>query len=90
MGGIAEAVITVLSRDRELLPGGERIVRLTIGEDEAAEERRLWADYYEAMARVLEIMQLGGTVEPAVSRILAEDATAGRAIARIKEIRRIG
>lgn len=65
-------------------------MRSTISEDEAAEERRLWADYYEAMARVLEIMRLEGTAGAAVSRILAEDATAGRAIARIKEIRRIG
>lgn len=65
-------------------------MRSTVSEDEAAEERRLWADYYEAMARVLEIMRLEGTAEAAVSRILAEDATAGRAIARIKKIRRIG
>lgn len=65
-------------------------MRLTVSEAEAAEERRLWADYYEAITRIVEIMRLEGTAEPAVSRILTENATATRAIARIKEIRRIG
>lgn len=57
--------------------------------EEVAEERRLWADYYEAMARVLEIMRREGTAGGAVSRIVEEDAIAGRALARIKEIRRL-
>jgi len=57
--------------------------------EEAAEERRLWADYYEAMARVLEIMRRDGTAAGALSRIVEEDTIAGRAIARIKEIRGI-
>lgn len=65
-------------------------MRLTVSEAEAAEERRLWADYYEAITRIVEIMRLEGTAEAAVSRILTENATATRAIARIKEIRRIG
>jgi hypothetical protein len=54
--------------------------------EEAAEERRLWADYYEAMERVLEIMRREGTVDSAVPRIVAEDAIASRAIARIKQL----
>ena len=70
-------------------PVGQEIVHSTLSEDEAAEERRLWADYYEAMARVLEIMQREGTVGGALSRIVEEDAIANRAIARIKEIHRI-
>jgi len=61
----------------------------TLTPEDAAEERRLWADYYEAMARVLEIMRREGTAGGALSRIVEEDAVAGRAIARIKEIRRI-
>jgi hypothetical protein len=58
----------------------------TLTPDEAAEERRLWADYYEAMERVLEIMRREGTVDAAVPRIVAEHAIAGRAIARIKQL----
>ena len=60
-----------------------------VSEDDAAEERRLWADYYEAIARVLEIMRLEGTAEAAVTRIVAEDAIAACALARIKELRGI-
>jgi hypothetical protein len=58
----------------------------TLTPEEAAEERRLWADYYEAVARILEIMRREGTAEAAVSRIVAEDSTASRAIARIKQL----
>ena len=58
----------------------------TLTPAEAAEERRLWADYYEAMVRVLEIMRREGTAESAVPRIAAEDAIASRAIARIKQL----
>jgi hypothetical protein len=61
----------------------------TLTPEEAAEERRLWADYYEAVARILEIMRREGTAEAAVSRIVAEDSTASRAIARIKQLHRI-
>jgi len=56
---------------------------------EAAEERRLWADYYEAAARALEIMRAEGTSRSALARILAEDAKASAAMKRIKEIRGI-
>lgn len=54
--------------------------------EEAAEERRLWADYFEAVQRVLEIMRREGTAAPAVTRIVAEDSTASQAIARIKQL----
>ena len=64
-------------------------MRLRISSEEAAEERRLWADYYEATARVLEIMRSAGTDGEAVPRIVEEDAVASRALARIKEIRGI-
>jgi hypothetical protein len=56
---------------------------------EAAEERRLWADYYEATARTLEIIRSEGTDGLALPRIVAEDARAAAAIQRIKEIRGI-
>ena len=62
-------------------------MRVTITSAEAAEERRLWADYYEAMARVLEIMRREGAAGVALLRIVAEDTLASRAMARIKEIR---
>lgn len=65
---------------------GQKIVHSTLGEAEAAEERRLWADYYEAVVRVLEIIRREGTAGGALLRIVEEDAIAGRAIARIKEI----
>ena len=65
---------------------GPIAVHDTLTPEEAAEERRLWADYYEAVARILEIMRREGTAEAAVSRILAEDSTASRAIARIKQL----
>jgi hypothetical protein len=56
---------------------------------EAAEELRLWADYYEATARILEIMRAEGTTIATLMRIAAEDAKAAAAIARIKAIRGI-
>jgi hypothetical protein len=58
----------------------------TLTPEQAAEERRLWADYYEAMERVLEIMRREGTAQAAVPRIVAEDAIASSAIARIKQL----
>jgi hypothetical protein len=58
----------------------------TLTPEEAAEERRLWADYYEAVARILEIMRREGTAEAAIGHIVAEDSTASRAIARIKQL----
>jgi hypothetical protein len=61
-------------------------VRQILTPDEAAEERRLWADYYEAVERVLEIMRREGTLDAVLPRIVAEDSTASRAIARIKKL----
>jgi hypothetical protein len=55
--------------------------------DEEAEERRLWADYYEAVARAVEIMRAEGTSAATLLRIAAEDAKAAAALRRIKEIR---
>lgn len=63
--------------------------RFALSEGEAAEERRLWADYYEARARVVEIIRREGTGAGALSLILEADAMAARAIARIKELHRI-
>lgn len=54
---------------------------------EEAEERRLWADYYDATARALEIMRSEGTSTATLLRIAAEDEKAAAAIKRIKEIR---
>ena len=65
---------------------GSVAVHDTLTPEEAAEERRLWADYYEAVARILDIMRREGTAESAVPLIVAEDSTASRAIARIKEL----
>jgi hypothetical protein len=60
----------------------------TAGTD--AEELRLWADYYEAMQRALEILRRDGTAHAALSGILAQDTIARRAIGRIKQIHGIG
>ena len=54
--------------------------------EEAAEVRRLWADYYEATARAVEIMRAEGTCETVLSRIAAESATASAAMRRLKAI----
>jgi Trk K+ transport system NAD-binding subunit len=64
-------------------------MRDVITPKEAAEERRLWADYYEAIARVVEIIRAEGTTETTLSRIVVEDAKAAIAMRRIKEIRGI-
>jgi hypothetical protein len=64
-------------------------MHVTITPEEAAEERRLWADYYEATVRAVEIMQREGTASAALARIVAEDSLANRAMARIKKIRGI-
>jgi hypothetical protein len=65
---------------------GPAVGRLTLTPEEAAEERRLWADYYEAVERVLEIMRREGTSESTIFQIVAEDSTASRAIRRIKQL----
>jgi hypothetical protein len=57
--------------------------------EEAAEERRLWADYYEATARALEIMRAEGTTATALPRIVEETTKAVAAIKRLKQIRGI-
>lgn len=62
-------------------------MRLTLNEHETAEERRLWAEYYEATARALEIIKSEGTDADALSRIVAQHEIAHRAIERIKEVR---
>jgi hypothetical protein len=65
-------------------------VRLNMTVDAQAEELRLWADYYEAMERALEILRRDGTAHAALSGILAQDLIARRAIGRIKQIHGIG
>ena len=65
-------------------------MREVITPGEAAEERRLWADYYEATARVIEIMRAEGTGAAVLPRIVEEDAKGAAAMKRIKEIRGIG
>lgn len=64
-------------------------MRLTIDTEQLAEERRLWADFYEATARVLELMRSEGTSGEVILRIVAEHQTADRALARIRQIRGI-
>ena len=55
-----------------------------------AEERRLWADFYEATSRALEIMRAEGTSKAVLERVAAEQALANKVLARIKEIRGLG
>lgn len=64
-------------------------VEFLINTEEGGEELRLWADFYEATARVLEIMRTQGTTPAAVAQIMAEQGKAAGAIKRIKEIRGI-
>jgi hypothetical protein len=64
-------------------------VEFPINTEVASEELRLWADYYEATARVLEIMRTQGTTAAALAQIAAEEAKAAGAMKRIKEIRGI-
>jgi hypothetical protein len=64
-------------------------VRDPITPSEAAEELRLWADYYEAIKRAVEILRAGEATEVTLRRILTEDAKAAAAIRRIREIRGI-
>jgi hypothetical protein len=67
-------------------PRGPAVGRVIFTPEEAAEERRLWADYYEAVERLLEIMRREGTSESTLFQIVAEDSTASRAIRRIKQL----
>ena len=75
-----------LTREWKRFATPGRAVHEVLTPEEEAEERRLWADYYEAVERVLEIMRRDGTADAARSRIVAEDTAASRAIARIKEL----
>ena len=52
-----------------------------------AEEARLWADYYDALSRALEIMKAEGTGEAVLQLVASLQALADRSLARIKEIR---
>jgi hypothetical protein len=58
----------------------------TVTPAEGAEELRLWADYYEATKRALEIMRSEGASKTTLARIAAEDERAAAAMKRIKEI----
>jgi hypothetical protein len=62
-------------------------MRDSITPGEAAEELRLWADYYEATVRALDIIRSEGTTPTTLLRIVAEDGRAAAAMKRIKEIR---
>ena len=64
-------------------------VREPITPAEAAEELRLWADYYEATERALELVRAGVATATTLPQIVAENAKAAAAIKRIKEIRGI-
>jgi len=73
-------------------PKGTRIrtMREVVTPEEAAEELRLWADYYEATTRALDLVRTGSATIDTLSLIVAEDARAAAAIKRIKTIRGIG
>ena len=53
---------------------------------ELVEERRQWADYYEAAARVVEIMRSEGTTAAVLPRIVREASKAAAALKRLREI----
>jgi hypothetical protein len=57
--------------------------------EEAAEELRLWADYYEAIERALALVRGGVKTAATLPLVMAQDAKAAAAIKRIKEIRGI-
>lgn len=63
---------------------------MTADRDPTPEERRLWADLYEALERALEIMKAEGTGEAVLRRVATQQALADEALARIKEIRKVG
>ena len=50
-------------------------------------EPRLWADYYEAVTRTLEIVRAGAITPAALSEVLAEHVKAGAVLERIRKIR---
>jgi hypothetical protein len=57
--------------------------------EEAAEELRLWADYYDAIERALALVRGGVRTAATLPLVVAQDAKAAAAIKRIKEIRGI-
>jgi len=61
-------------------------VRVTVASQKSAEELRLWADYYEARTRALEIMRREGTAGTALTEILAQESLAESSLARIKKL----
>lgn len=65
-------------------------MRNAVTSEEAAEELRLWADYYEATARALELVRAGGATQETLPQVVVEHAKATTAIKRIKQIRGIG
>jgi hypothetical protein len=72
-------------------PQGRRRVRsMKTDADISPEERELWADYYEAVACVLEIMRTDGTGEGVLHQVLAQQTLADKALNRIKQIRARG
>jgi hypothetical protein len=64
-------------------------MRDPITPEEAAEELRLWADYYEAIERALALVRGGVGTAATLPLVGAQDAKAAAAIKRIKEIRGI-
>lgn len=64
-------------------------VRDPVTPEEAAEELRLWADYYEAIERALALVRGGVRTAATLPLVVAQDAKAAAAIKRIKEIRGI-
>lgn len=62
--------------------------RTTITHEEAAEVKQLWAEYDAATRLALHALSMGGGSpgNPAYQDFLAQDARAGKAVKRIKEI----
>jgi hypothetical protein len=65
-------------------------MRETLTPEEAAEELRLLADYYEATMRAATLVRTGGPNAATIASILAEHAKATAALKCIREIRGIG
>jgi hypothetical protein len=57
--------------------------------DETADELRLWADYYDASARALEMVPTGDITGEMLLKIVAEDRGSDDAIDRSSEVRRV-
>jgi hypothetical protein len=62
--------------------------RSTISPEEGAELEKLQIEYWDAVTRAAEAMHAGGDQRDSAAwqRVLEEDARAGRAINRMKEI----